>query len=156
MLRASTLWAQTQLIVWLRRFLMDLATASAAVALLSPYLGKAVGAAAGEAGKAAWKAGETLFQTIRQKFSAKQDSYAETTLQRLQEQPENEGRQTALAQVLAEQAQDDPGFAREIEQLLQDAKQDEQVNQFMTQVYGKAWVGKITNIGSIQADNVSF
>jgi hypothetical protein len=135
---------------------VDTTIATAAVALVAPYLSKAAEAAASEAGKAVLKTGEHIYQAIRDKFSTKQDAYADQTLSRLQQDPENEGRQSALVQVLVELAKEDPNFAHEIQQLVQSAKQDGQVNQFMTQVYGNAWVGKITNIGEIRADHVSF
>jgi hypothetical protein len=131
---------------------MDPAIANAAVALLSPYLSKAAGGAASEAGKAAWKAGESLYEAIRKQFGTKPDAHTDQTLQRLQEQPTNKERQAALARMLIEHAHSDHAFARELEQLVEHAKQDDRVDLFMTQVYGNAWVKSITNIHTVQTD----
>ncbi len=126
---------------------------AAAAALLGPYLAKAGEAAAKKAGEAAWAKVEALYQAVRRKFAADRDDYAQKTLQRLEEQPTSEARQAALADVLAEKAQADPTFARELARLVGEAGQDTTIVQFITRVYGKAYVGKIINIG--RADVVS-
>ena len=120
--------------------------ATAAAALLAPYLAKAGEAAAKKAGEAAWEKVEALYQAIRRKFAADKDDYAQKTLERLEAQPTTETRQTALADVLAEKAQADPGFAQELARLVQGAAQDKTVVQVLTQVYGEARVNKIINI----------
>ena len=121
--------------------------AAAAAALLGPYLAKAGEALAKKAGEAAWAKVEALYQAIRRKFAADRDDYAQKTLQRLEEQPSSEARQAALADVLAEKAQADPAFARQLAALVGEAREDKALVQFITQVYGEAYVGKITNIG---------
>ncbi|MGB9870629.1 MAG: hypothetical protein ACPLYD_03105 [Anaerolineae bacterium] len=121
--------------------------AAAAAALLGPYLAKAGEALAKKAGEAAWAKVEALYQAIRRKFAADRDDYAQKTLQRLEEQPSSEARQAALADVLAEKAQADPAFARQLAALVGEAGEDKALVQFITQVYGEAYVGKITNIG---------
>lgn len=127
---------------------MDIAQiATAAAALLAPYLARAAEAAAKKAGERAWEKVEALYQAIRRKFAADQDEYAQKTLQRLEAQPTAEARQAALADVLTEKAQADPDFARKLARLVQDATQDNTVVQFLTQVYGEARVGNIINIG---------
>jgi len=120
--------------------------ATAAAALLAPYLAKAGEAAAKKAGEAAWEKVEALYQAIRRKFAADKDDYAQKTLERLEAQPTTETRQTALADVLAEKAQADPEFAQELARLVQGAAQDKTVVQVLTQVYGEARVNKIINI----------
>ncbi len=120
---------------------------TAAVALLAPYLAKAGEEVAQKVGDAAWQMAASLYQAIRRKFTKDQDAYAQQTLQRLKEQPTNEARQAALADVLNEKVQADPSFAQELKQLVQDTTQTQGINQFLTQVYGQAQVEKIVNIG---------
>ncbi|MGC8947699.1 MAG: hypothetical protein ACP5N6_16325, partial [Anaerolineae bacterium] len=115
--------------------------AAAAAALLGPYLAKAGEALAKKAGEAAWAKVEALYQAIRRKFAADRDDYAQKTLQRLEEQPSSEARQAALADVLAEKAQADPAFARQLAALVGEAREDKALVQFITQVYGEAYVG---------------
>ena len=122
--------------------------ATAAVALLGPYLAKAGEAAAKKVGEAAWEKMEALSQAIRRKFEAdKKNAKAQETLQRFEEQPTDEDRQAALANVLAEKAQADPAFAEELARLVQFTTGDQTVGQFLTQVYDQAQVDKIINIG---------
>ncbi len=120
---------------------------TAAAALLAPYLTKAGEEVAKQAGDAAWQMAASLYQAIRRKFTKDQDAYAQQTLQRLEEQPTNEARQAALADVLNEKVQADPSFAQELKGLVQDTTQTQGINQFLTQVYGNAQVEKIVNIG---------
>ena len=127
---------------------MDIAQiAPAAAALLGPYLAKAGEAAAKKIGEAAWEKTGALYQAIRRRFEADKDEKAQETLQRLEEQPLDEGRQAALADILTEKAQADPTFAQELMQLAQGVTQDKTVAQFLTQVYDDAHVDKIINIG---------
>ncbi|MCS7179398.1 MAG: hypothetical protein N0A03_09045 [Anaerolineae bacterium] len=122
-----------------------------AAALIGAYLAVAAGAAAqkiGEAfGEKAVRAAENLLHLIRRKFAADGDAYAQETLRRLEAQPTSEARQAALADVLAEKAETDPDFARELAGLVQAAFRGETTVQFLTQVYGEARVSKIVNIG---------
>ena len=122
---------------------------TAAVALLAPYLAKAGEEIAQKAGDAVWKMAESLYQAVHRKFSADKDTYAQKTLQRLEEQPTNEARQAALADVLNEKVNSDPSFAQELKQLVQNTTQTQGINQFLTQVYDNARVNKIVNIGQI-------
>lgn len=124
-------------------------TITAAVALLAPYLGKAGEEIAQKAGDATWKMIGSLYQVIKHKFTRDQDTFAQQSLQRLEEQPNNEARQAALADILNEKAQSDPGFAQELKQLVQNTTQTQGINQFLTQVYDNAKVDKIVNIGQL-------
>ena len=134
---------------------MDIAQITAtAAALLGPYLAKAGEAVAKKAGEAAWGKVEALYQAIHHKFAADKDDRAQETLRQLEERSTDKGHQAALASVLAEKAQADPAFAQELAKLVQIAAQDEAAVQFLTQVYGRAQVGKIINIG--QADVVQI
>lgn len=120
-----------------------------AVALLAPYLAQAGQEIAQKAGDAAWQMATSLYEAIHHKFTKDQDAFAQQTLQRLQEQPTNEVRQAALADVLDEKAQLDPSFAQLLKQLVRDTTQAQGINQFLTQLYDNAQVEKIINIGQI-------
>jgi predicted membrane chloride channel (bestrophin family) len=120
---------------------------TAAAALLAPYVAKVGEEVAQKAGDAAWQMAASLYQAIRRKFTKDQDAYAQQTLQRLEEQPTNEARQAALADVLNEKVQADPSFAQELKRLVQETTQTQGINQFLTQVYGQAQVEKLVNIG---------
>ena len=123
--------------------------ATTAVALLAPYLATIGNEVAQKAGDALWGLTQSLYETIRQKFSSHQNTYAQQTLLRLKEAPTNEARQAALADVLTETLKEDPTFAETIRKFVQDATQTPGLNQFLTQVYGNAQVEKIINIGHI-------
>jgi len=126
-------------------------TAAALLTPLLPYLVKAGEKAAEEAGKkfgtTAWDTAKALYEAVRGKFTA--DTYAEETLKRAAEKPESEGRRAALAEVLAEKAEADQEFGKQLTQLTQVAAQEEGIVNFLTQVYGGK-VGKIVNIGWAQ------
>jgi hypothetical protein len=135
---------------------------TAAVAILAPYL-TSLAAKVGEsvtenlakkAGSGAGGAVETLYQTIRQKFTADRDTNAERSLKSLETEPDSKVSQTAVAAVLDEKAQADPAFAKELADLVQQARQDPKVAKFLTNVYGNAQVNKLVNIG--QAGDVKF
>lgn len=132
--------------------------ATAAAALLAPYLlsfgSKVAEGAAREIGKTAWEKAAALYQGIRNQFAADKDDYAQQTLKRLEEQPKDEGRQTMLATVLTEKAKVDPMFAKELAQLVQNTSQDQNINQFLTQVYDQAKVKNITNIAQAGVVNI--
>ena len=94
--------------------------ATAAMALLSPYLTKAGEVLAKEAGEELVEKASALHQAIKAKF--KGDAYAEQTLARLEEKPKAKGRQAALREVLAEKLEEDPNFAQVVRRLLKEAK----------------------------------
>jgi hypothetical protein len=130
--------------------MIDISTT--AVALVVTYLTKMADSVAEKAGEDTWEKMKALYGRIRDKFSSDQDEYAEKTLQRLEEQPANERRQSALAEVLKDKIEADQYFAEQVSLLARNATQDKKVVQFLTQVYGEATVGKIISIG--QAHNV--
>ena len=70
-----------------------------AVVLLAPYLTEAGKAVAKEAGEAAFNQVGALVSVIRRKFSSDKDTYAQQTLERLEQQPESEVRRQTLAEV---------------------------------------------------------
>jgi hypothetical protein len=127
--------------------------ASMAVSLVAPYLTEAGKAAANKAGEAAGQQVEAILAAIRRRFQGDGDSYAQQTLERLEQQPDAEGRRRALGDVLAEKAAD-PAFAQELGDLVRKAKDDPATSRFVTQVYGHARVGQLFNIGAVETLNV--
>ncbi len=125
-----------------------------AVAILAPYLTDAGKEAAKKAGDAAGQQVEALLGAIRRRLSSEQDSYGQQALERLEHQPEAEGRRQTLTDVLAEKAAADPAFATELERLVQEARQDPATSRFLTQVYERGKVDQLFNIGSVQTLNV--
>jgi len=121
--------------------------ASAAVALLAPYLAEAGTAAASRAGEAAVDGAKALLAMLRRRFSGDKDEYAQQTLTRLEEKPDDQARQAALQGVLAEKAEEDRSFRTELERLVHQTTFDRPVAEFLTEVYGGE-VGKIVNIGA--------
>ncbi len=128
---------------------MDAASiAIAAVAFLHPYLQEVGKGAAKKVGESVTQKGEHLLSTIRTRFRAKPDGYALQTLERMEADPANEGRQGALTAVLKEEAEKDHAFQTELAQLVLSLAKDESVTRFVTNVSGDARVGKLINIGS--------
>jgi hypothetical protein len=122
--------------------------ATAAAALLGPYLA--------QAGQAfAKKAGEQLVSTIGALYSAiksrfKGDAHAEQTLTRLEQDPGSGRRQAALEDVLMEKMEQDPEFAEKIRQLIEDSEQaggGDIIKQRLS-VSGKA--GNIIQVGKME------
>jgi hypothetical protein len=123
------------------------------VAILAPYFAEAGKTAAVKAGDAAVDGIRALASMIRRKFEDDGDDYAKETLSRLENKPDDQGRQAALQGVIAEKAEADPAFAAEVERLVQEATNGKPLNQFLTQVFGGE-VRNIVNIGT--ADQVDI
>jgi hypothetical protein len=100
---------------------MELATAT--VAILSLYLAEVGKGAAKRIGEATVDKTDAVYNFIRQKLVSDKDEYAEKTLQRLEEQPSNRERQSALASILAEKTQEDIEFARGLSELVKESSQ---------------------------------
>lgn len=133
--------------------LVDIATSS--VQLIIPYLSKAGLKIAEKAGEAVWKLTENIYNTIRNKFKADNDSSAEKILLDLEESPESETHQVELINKIVEKAKSDSIFATQLMNLVQETTKGQDMNQFVTQVYGSAIVGKVINIsqaGSVHID----
>lgn len=124
--------------------------AAATLAFLGPYLQEGGKAAAKKAGESAIQKGDALLGLLRSKFATLPDDYAAKTLQRLEARPEDEPRQKALEAVLIDEAEIDPEFRDQLDQVVQTMLQDHAVTQFITNVSGDARVEKLTNIGSAQ------
>lgn len=110
--------------------------ATSAVSLLVPYLAKGGRAIADKVGKDVWdkvsNKVETLHETIKNKFSS--DDYYSQTLKRLEEKPEDKGRQSNLESVLKEVLAEDTQFQKMLSQLLNETK--EAGGDSIIQVYG--------------------
>ena len=114
---------------------------------------KALGKKFGEAGaSAALDKGKALWNKIKSRFE-KDDEVAQT-MALFAGNPE--AFETALTKVLEARLKDDPDFAGELQSLLAEAVADEGTTTFLTQVYGRAKVGKIINVSRIEAKDVRF
>ncbi|NEP27144.1 MAG: hypothetical protein F6J94_07000 [Moorea sp. SIO1F2] len=105
--------------------------ATSAVSILIPYLAKVAEGAAQKAGESVWEKAEAIYQAIVSKFS--EDGYAEQTLKRLKEKPSNEERQKALVGILAEKAEEDSGFAKQLNRLISNAAPEQPSGQSQDQ-----------------------
>ena len=119
--------------------------ANEAVKALAKKFGEAGASAALEKGKALWG-------KIKARFE-KDDEVAQT-MALFAGNPQTF--ETALAKVLEARLKDDPDFADELRALLDEAVADEGTVTFLTQVYGQAKVGKIINVGKVEAQDVHF
>ncbi len=110
--------------------------ATEAVSLLVPYLAKAGKTITEKVGKDAWDMVnskiEKLYGTIKNKITG--NDYASQTLKRLEEKPEDKGRQSAMESVLKEALADDQQFQKILSQILAETKQVGGDN--IIQVYG--------------------
>lgn len=115
--------------------------------MLAPYLAAAGQAAARKAGETAWTKLECLYTTIKDKLT--RNTYGTQVLTRLEEQPDSQRRQAALADVLEEHLKADPVFAASLERPLAEAKAagaDTQIGQHMD-ISGQA--RDVTQIGHV-------
>ncbi len=115
------------------------------MALLAPYLASLADGYVTKAGEAAFDGTKSLMKAIRDKFAHDGDQYAEQSLQRLQDRPDDEGRQSALRSILQDKADADSAFAEDLKRLVTAVTGRQRVGSFLTQVYGGE-VGKIVNI----------
>jgi len=86
-----------------------------AIAALSPYLAKGTEAFAQSAGKEVAEMVGDLYRLVKSKF--KGDSYAEQTLARMEEKPNDKGRQSVLKTILVDKTESDPEFAKNLHQI---------------------------------------
>ncbi len=136
----------------LNYFMIDPATATIVVTLLAPYLTKAGEKYAEKVGeKLADKTGQ-LYNFLKEKFVG--DEYAGLTLLRLQEAPENEGRQSALETVIKEKMETDGDFAEQLVALINEAKQADTNNIIASGEHSVA-IGGDVNSSSINTGNIT-
>lgn len=95
---------------------------SEAVSLLAPYLQRLVGKATDQLADAAVPALGRLYDALRRRLAS--TPYAAGVLAGLEEQPDNTGRQQALAGALSERIEEDADFAAELQRLVADARTD--------------------------------
>jgi hypothetical protein len=100
------------------------ALATAAVSLIAAFLGRvgeqAADEAAGELGQAAVGKLRRLYEAVKRRVAP--DSFAQGALERLEQQPENQRRQGALEDAVAEMAAADQGFRDELARLLEEVR----------------------------------
>jgi hypothetical protein len=125
--------------------------AAAAVALLAPYLAKAASSAAEKAGEATLDGVRALFDLVRRRFDADGDEAASSKLTALEESPEDDETQAALARVLSEKVESDPAFAEKLREAVAAATGGRSVGDFNTEVHGDVQGGiKNVNMGDVQ------
>lgn len=101
--------------------MIDPVTASLAVSLVSPFLVKAGEKFAEKVGEKLADKTEQIYGLLKEQFAG--DEYAGLTLLRLEQAPENEGRKSALENVINEKMEEDSLFAKQLVKLLDEAKQ---------------------------------
>lgn len=132
--------------------MIDPVTAAVAVTLLAPYLTKAGEKFAEKVGeKLADKTGQ-IYDFLKEKFVS--DEYAGLTLLRLEEAPENEGRQAALETVIKEKMEIDHDFAEQLIALIKEAKRSDTNNIIASGERSVAISGDV-NSSNINTGNVT-
>lgn len=127
------------------------AIAAMTVNVIGPYLARAGEALAKEVGQVALDAMKSIYRTVKESLAG--DSYAEETLERVEEEPQSESRLTALESLLEERLQADRDFAAALQGMLEEVK-EAGAEDFVQQVTvsGQAQTGDITQIGKVEGD----
>ena len=94
--------------------------AAGAIAVLAPYLAEAGKGFAKKSGESLAEKAESLYGTIKAKFSG--DNDATQALALVEAKPQSKGRLMALEEVLAERMDGDSDFAAAISRLVEEAK----------------------------------
>ncbi len=100
--------------------MIDPVIASTAVSLLSPFLIKAGEKFAEKAVDGLAEKTGGIYQLLKEKLSG--DEYAGLTLLRLEEDPDSEGRKSALENVIKEKMEEDGEFASQLTELINEVK----------------------------------
>ena len=124
--------------------------ASSAVALLSPYLGKAAEKFADAAGQAAWKKAGELYDALKKRLAP--HPAASEALSDFESQPQSTSRQGALELALEKLATKDETFAQELAKLIEQAAPPAGVSVQST-IHGN--VGQFIQAGNVGTMNVS-
>ena len=119
--------------------------AASGISILTTFLAKAGQPLAEKAGQAVADAADALFGAIKKKF--KGNSYAEQTLNRLEEKPESNDRQASVKDVLLEQMEKDDVFAAEVRRFVEVARKADKNSVI-------AWGERSVAIGGNAQDNV--
>lgn len=122
--------------------------ASAAVALIGPYLAKAAGKAAEGIGQAAVEQGGKLFDKLRAHFAA--TPAAAQDLADLQAAPDDSANQGAVQKQLRRALEADPGLLQEVAALVAAAGAGAGAR-FSVQAGS---IGNVTQAGSVQTINI--
>lgn len=112
-----------------------IAITTAAVNILAPFVKKA-----GE--KAAEKAGEAIFTLIKDKVQG--DTEAKSTLANFEKNPDRHA--TALADILREQAENDPEFGAALKKLVEES--DKQAAGSVTQIASGTGIAQASGTGA--------
>ncbi len=123
--------------------------ATAAVAALAPYLGKAAEKFATAAGDAAWKKASELYDALKSRLAS--HPAAAEALDDLAQAPTDVDIQGALRQQLKKLIANDPEFARTLASLTEAATPPVSAN-FQNDIHGN--VGNINQAGSIGTLNI--
>ena len=120
--------------------------ASAAVALLSPYLAKAGEELAKKAGTAAWDQVTKIHQAVKARFKTEEDTFPAQTLERFEKEPEkySGGMEDVLKGVLKK----DPEFSQSLADLLNKADRAGAGSVFNVSVRDSE-VGEIINVDTL-------
>ncbi|MDA0165404.1 hypothetical protein OM076_34360 [Solirubrobacter ginsenosidimutans] len=122
---------------------MDPATiALAAASLIATKIAERIGEGTGDglAGVAT-----RLLKRVKDRFAG--DAEVDEALTRLEQKPGSEARAQEVAEVLEPRLEANPQFAKELQELLDEAEKREGNTQIVTNILGNARVNKVTNIG---------
>ena len=127
----------------------NIAIASSAIALLTPYLAKAGEEITKKALGAAWEKINEIHKVIKERLAQEKDEYPKETLKRFEEEPEK--RKLGMQEMLIEILEGDPNFSGKLEALLKDADKAGASTVFNTNIFGGE-IGEIINIDTVQQD----
>lgn len=129
--------------------------AAQTVALLVPYLAEAGKAVAARVGEGVWDqfrgAAFKLFSRVKEKFAT--DAKAADDLSRLEQDPQSQGRQAVVQELLSGFLERDQQFAKELGRLVKAALQagGDTISQVMN--ISHSTVGDVTQIGKIEGQD---
>jgi len=127
------------------------AIAAMTVSVIAPYLAKAGKSLAKEVGQVALDTMKAVYTSVKVALAG--DSYAQETLERVEQEPLSKSRLNALESLLEERLQADRDFAESLQGLLQEAR-EAGVGDIVQQVTvtGHARTGDIAQIGKVEGD----
>ncbi|MFM9450370.1 hypothetical protein [Streptomyces europaeiscabiei] len=106
-----------------------------------------------EAGRSAWQGTTELLQTIRRRFRG--DSNAESTLERLEQTPQDEAVTARMTYWLAASMAEDAAFYDTLRQLVEQAPSTSVSPEVVSRIYNNyqnAKIEKIVNIETVHGD----
>jgi hypothetical protein len=123
------------------------AMATAAIAILAPYLAKAGEEAAKKAGNAAWAKAAELMAVIKTRFKKEKDEKPTKILEGFEKAPENS--RAEMEAVLEKLLAKDAKFSKTVFKLLKEAEKAGANTEFNVQVFGDQH-GDIFNINKVE------